>query len=248
MRVAAILRLVAEMARNYIFQPVYLTEDGMEVAKIIDELGSSEAQWVRSVLLNIGTKEQGVNGMKRAKIATRKIVESAGFMISSPANTQEFQTAVYQWYQKASKLWMSLQQLELRIECQLEVQIGEQGLLGWKPFPEPPLKDKQPAAGSQNGITPKPEDKTRLVIEDIAVEVWPRFLATRDDEHSIILVSGSVLLNAHTVAASQELKAASLDRGGGSHRAIRGRQRPVLPVTGRANGSTEDLSFLSQTG
>jgi len=115
--------------------------------------------------------------------------------------------------------------------------------LGWKPFFE--LKDKQPTAGAQNGTTPRQDHKAQLVMEDIAAEVWPRFLAVRDDEHSILLVSGFVLLNAQTVTASQELKAASLDRGGGSHRATHGRQRLVRPVTGVANQSTENLSFLS---
>lgn len=246
MRVAAVLRLIAEMACDYIFQPVYLTNDGMEVAEIIDQLGSLEAQWVRSVLLNIDTKEQVVNGMKRAKIAAGKVIEIVGFLITSPADKQDLKSAVSEWYHKASKLWMSVQQLETKIEAQLEVQVVGQGVLGWKAFQMPSLKDKQPAAGTQNGARRKPDDKDQLVMEDIVAEIWPQFLATVDDEHSMLLVSGQVLLNSQIVTASQELKAASLDRGGGSHRTAHGRQRLVRPVTGGANGSTENLSFLSQ--
>lgn len=242
---AAVLRLMAEMACDYIFQPVYLTNDGMEVAEIIDQLGSLEAQWVRSVLLNIDTKEQVVNGMKRAKIASGKVIDIVGFLITSPADNQSLKTAMSEWYHKASKLWMSVQQLETKIEAQLEVQVVGQGVLGWKAFQVPSLKDKQPAAGTQNGARRKPDDKDQLVMEDIVAEIWPQFLATVDDEHSMLLVSGQVLLSSQTVTASQELKAASLDRGGGSHR---GRQRLVRPVTGGANGSTENLSFLSQKG
>jgi hypothetical protein len=253
MRVAAVLRLVAHVARHYVFQPVYLTEHGTEVARIIDDLGSSEAKWVRRVLLNINTKEQEVNGMTRAQTAAARIEETVRFMISSPTRAQEFQNQVYHWFQKACKLWMSIQQLDIRIECHLEVQTGEQGLRGWRPFLEPPLKDKQPAAGSQNGTSSKLEDQARQFHDDsdIAVEVWPRFVGTIDDERSGlersgVLAPGYVLLNSHTAVASQDLRAASLDRGGGSHRAARGKQRVIFP--GGSNGSTEDLSFLSQKG
>lgn len=243
---AAVLRLMAEMACDYIFQPVYLTNDGMEVAEIIDQLGSLDAQWVRSVLLNIDTKEQVVNGMKRAKIAAGKVIDIVGFLITSPADNQNLKTAVSEWYHKASKLWMSVQQLETKIEAQLEAQVVGQGVLGWKAFQVSSLKDKQPAAGTQNGARRKPDDKDQLVMEDIVAEIWPQFLATVDDEHSMLLVSGQVLLSSQTMTASHELKAASLDRGGGSHRTAHGRQRLVRPVTGGANGSTENLSFLSQ--
>lgn len=246
MRVAAVLRLISETACAYIFQPVYLTQDGMEMAEIIYPLGSGEAEWVRSVLLNIDRKEQDICGIQRAEITASKVIELVEFLIKSAADAQKFKNGLCQWCKKAAKLWMGLQQLRPMIEPQLEVQVDGQGLLGWRPFPEPSLKDKHSAGGTQNGTTSKPAEKGRLVLEDIAVEVWPRFLATLDDEHSNVLIPGYVLLNVQTEAASQELKAlaASLGRGGGSQRSAHARQRQVRGIIGGANGSTENVSFL----
>lgn len=246
MRVAAVLRLISKVACDYIFQPIYLTLDGMEVAEIIDQLESPEAEWVRSVLLNINRKEQGVCGMKRADLACGKIFELVGFLLTSAADTQDLENELRQWCQKASKLWMTLQVLTARIEAELEVQLNVPSLVGWRPFPSPSPKDRKSTAGAQNGMQSKPDDKAQLDMKDIATEVCPRFLATTDDDHSYLLMPGFLLLRAQTETASQELKAlaASLDRGGGSHRSAHGRQRQVRGVIGGANGSTENVSFL----
>lgn len=249
MRVAAVLRLISVMACDYIFQPVYLTPDGMEVAEIIYQLGSLEAEWMRSVLLNIERKQQAGYGMERAKIAAGKIIELVGFLMNSTADTQKLKDALCQWCEKAAKLWMSLQQLRPTIEAQLEVQVDGQGFLGWKSFPEQSLRDKHPVTGAQDGTTSKPDNKAQLVMEDLAAGLWPRFLATTGDEHSDVLMHGYALLNAQRVAASQEVKAlaASLDRGGGSHRTAHGRKRQVQVrgIIGGVNGSTDKISFLS---
>ncbi|KAI3396309.1 hypothetical protein diail_12331 [Diaporthe ilicicola] len=248
MRVAAVLRLLAETACEYIYHPVYLTEDGIEVADIIGQLGSPQAEWMRSLLLNTETKRQADNGAERATIAANELFELVGFLlIDSPTAAQDFKIAVYQWYQKACKIWMPLQQLELRIRAQFVAQGNGAGPLGWKLLPQPSQADRAPKDGAPNGVKPKPATKNQLVKEDIATEVWPEFLATTSDGRSFLLVSGYALDKAQTLAAKQELEAASLEPAGSSRRAAHGRQRLERTVMGGPNGSLEKLSFLSQS-
>lgn len=247
MRVAAVLRLLADTACEYLFQPVYLTEYGIEVGEIVSHVVSSDAQWLRSVLLNIEARGQADNGVRRAENAANEVIDLLGFLlINSPADTSDFKAAVKQLFQKACKLWMFLQQLEIRFEAELEVQIDDQGPLRWKPLPELLHKDSSSTEGAPNG-SKKKSDAQGLVMGDIAAEVWPEFLATKR-ERLIPVLPGYVLLEAQAAVARQELEAASLDRAGGSRRAAHGRQRAVQTVIGGANGSTEDLSFLSQRG
>lgn len=247
MRVAAVLRVLAETACEYIYQPVYLTEDGTEMGEVISQASPSDAQWMRRVLLNIEAKRQGDHGKRRAENAANEVVEMLGFfLINSPAETSDFKAAVKEWYQKACKVWMSLQQLEIRFEAGLEVQIGDQSPLRWKPLPDLLHKDSSPTEGAPNGSKTRSDAKD-LVMGDIAAEVWPEFLATKR-ERLIPVLPGYVLLEAQAAVARQELEAVTLNRASGIRRAAHGRQRPVQTVMGGANGSTEDLSFLSQRG
>ncbi|KAG8166356.1 hypothetical protein KVR01_002045 [Diaporthe batatas] len=245
-RVAAILRLLSKVACDYIFQPVYLTEDGMEVAQIIDRLELLEAEWVRSIFLNIDREDQEGYRMKRADIARRKIVSLVGFLVTPAAETQDLDHELRQWFQKASKLWMTLQVLKPRIEAEFEVRGNVPGLVGWRAFPTPSPKDRNSTtASAQNGVKSKPDDKAPLALKDIATVICPRFLVTMDDERpSDLLMTGFVLLKAQTLTASQELEAATLRRGSGSHRSTQGKQRVVRTVLGGANESTDRLPFL----
>ncbi|KAJ0120526.1 hypothetical protein J7T55_015255 [Diaporthe amygdali] len=246
MRVAAVLRLMAENAYQYIFQPVYLTENGMEVAEILSQVSSSHAHWMRSVLLNMNLKGQRDNGLKRTKTAANQVSKILGFLITSPVDGQAFNAAVLQWYEKACKIWMTIQQLEIRFEAQFEPLSNEQGMLDWEPLSDLFHEAKSSTGCTTNGTKSKSEPKDRLLMKDIAAEVWPEFLATYKEETSICVLPGYVLVRAQTAVAEQEVKeAASLERAHNSRRVAPGKPRAVAVMSG-PNGSKEKFSFLSQ--
>lgn len=244
MRTAAVLRLMAEAACEYIFQPVYLAENGTEVAEILSQVSSSHAQWIRRVLLSTDREGQAFNGTKRASAAAEDIIELVGSLIFSPDDNQAFNTAVHKWYGKACKVWMIIQQLERRFEAQYEPHFDSQGSFACKPLPDLLHKDTSSAEGAPSASKSESEHKARLVMEDIAVEVWPEFIATNRERQVMRVLSGYVLTRAQTAVASQEVT--SLERANSSRHAAPGKQRTGRLVMNGPNASMEKLSFLCQ--
>lgn len=95
-RVGLILRLLALSASAHIFQPVYLTTEGRELGEILEnlyELDASQAQWIRSVLLNVTPRTQPTTGQERAieRISLPQIF--SGLWIFSSALQQGLRTS-----------------------------------------------------------------------------------------------------------------------------------------------------------
>lgn len=253
MRAAASLRLLAVAASTHIFQPAYLTEQGMEIAEILDGLynrDKSQAQWLRSVLLGTDPQLQQANGEERAKIVTNDILRSVEFLVSPASETSRFRSALTEWCKKAVSMWMELQQLEIMIcgECEAKEKGLEPGAL--RPLPELPLAQRP---GNKKGAPANPAKpngpvQDALTFRDVVAQVWPVFFAhDLDGDKYLLLKRGYVLRKAQVAAAAREASAPTLPAGN-SRREGREIQRRGRMVLSGCNDSVEDLSsFLSKT-
>lgn len=247
MRSAAVLRLIALAAFDYLFQPVYLTGTGWEVGQVLQHLYAldrTRAQWVRSVLLSVDQKSQAGNGNKREKAVVEEVFGSVGFLLSSsdgsPRNQNTFRKALQEWCTKTRNYWMELQQLEERFIAIIDQEGGIIRSDHWKPLPD---KSALPTHGVEtakaNG-TKRQSGQPKAVVGDIMAQIWPVFYLQRGEDPGLQLFKRGYVLDETQVAAAQ----AEVNR-----RSVPSAQSNlyVMPLRDGVNTSTDNInSFLSE--
>lgn len=250
MRVAAVLRLVAEAASSHICQPIHIPHRGNTVADLLDnieQLDPERARHLRSVLLSIQPGKQDEYGKKLATTAFKSVYGAVNFMLD---DSKAFGRALLEWFDKVSHAWRSFQQFEVRYQTLFEHENEDLIPEEWEPLPEPPVLPAQTQGQAANGAAPdgisvKPSSNVKLELAHIAAQIWPAFLLTNTDGKLEHFKAGYVLLKAQTAAADQELSShvipeANLD----VHRLGRGQRRGIIPTNG-ANNTRERLdTFL----
>ncbi|KAI7788993.1 hypothetical protein LA080_005096 [Diaporthe eres] len=210
MRVAGVLRLLAEAASSHICQPIHIPHKGTAVADLlgtIDQLDPRRARYVRSVLLGIDPGQQEEFGKKRATTACKDVYDSVSFMLD---DRKTFGRALLEWFDKVCNTWRSFQQLEVRYQALFESKNEDLVPEEWEPLPEPFVLPTQTQGQAVNGATPdgiymKPNPKVKLELANIAAQIWPAFLVITTAGKLEPLKAGYVLLKTQTAAADQEL-------------------------------------------
>lgn len=244
MRVAGFLRLLASSALDHIFLPVYLTGDGTEVSDFILNLYDSnpqDAEWIRSILLNVEPETQAKNALKRAENVAEEVAASVDFLLQPASTRTEFRAALDQWCEESTQAWRDLQQCEFAFYCSFEPQIQEILPKEWTAMPELPSTrkgTKETNGGSPNGSDPTIGEGRRqdIVPSNVAAQVWPTFFATRNDGRTKVVRPGYVLNKQQVAAALEEVvPSRSQNR---SHQRLR-RQERTRQLMNLPNNSTD---------
>lgn len=251
MRVAAVLRLLADAASSHICQPTHIPHRGSTVADLldtIDHLDPRRARYVRGVLLSIDPAKQDEYGKKRATVACKDVYDSVSFMLN---DRKAFGRALLEWFDKVCRIWRSFQQLEVRYRAIFEPKNEDLIPEEWEPLPEPQVLSAQAQGLAANGAvsertSAKTSPNTKLGLADIAAQIWPAFLVTTTAGKLEPLKTGYVLLKAQAAAADRELSShASPETNLDVHRTGRGQRWGIIPTNG-ANNTRERLdTFLS---
>lgn len=252
MRVASIIRLLAAIASEHIFQPVYLTEDGVEVSKLIEDLYDSDlsqAQWLRRVLLNTNRQHQQEHGRRRADTVVEQVCQSVEFLMH-PSDLSEFHTALSQWCNNVLDLWMKLQQIGGMVHSISIPQIDDDtDWRFWTPLSTLPFTRNQ--SGKQENGKPSSGSKQakEMKKKNFAAQVWPAFLVIEEDGNQWVLKRGYVLTESQVEEAAQEVraeaKAAALVPSRSRRKERSKSHLGNIPIE-FPNESTENLSFLGE--
>lgn len=250
MRVAAVLRLLAEAASSHICQPVHIPHRGTAVADLldtIDRLDPRRARYVRSVLLGIDPGKQEEFGKKRATAASKDVYDSVSFILG---DRKAFGRAMLEWFDKFCNTWRSFQQLEVRFQALFESKNEDLVPEEWGPLPESLVLPAQTHGHAVNGAAPdgasiKPTPIIKLELDNIAAQIWPAFLVVTTAGKLEPLKAGYVLLKTQTAAADKELSShASPVADTDIRRMGRGQRWEIIPTNG-ANNTRERLdTFL----
>lgn len=251
MRVAAVLRLLADAASSHICQPTHIPHRGSTVADLldtIDQVDPRRARYVRGVLLSIDPAKQDEYGKKRATVACKDVYDSVSFMLD---DRKAFGRALLEWFDKVCHTWRSFQQLEVRYRALFEPKNEDLVPEEWEPLPEPPELPAQTKGQAANGTAPqgastKPNPHMKIKLVHIAAQIWPAFLLTTTAGKLEPLKTGYVLLKAQAAAADREVNShASPEANLSVHRMGRGQRWEIIPTNG-ANNTRERLdTFLS---
>ena len=250
MRVAAVLRLLAEAASSHICQPIHIPRTGNSVADLLDTielLDPERANHVRSVLLGIDSGRQEEYSKKRATAASKDVFDSVSFMVD---DRKAFGRSLLAWFDRFCNTWRSFQQFDVRYQALFESQNEDLVPEEWEVLPETPVLPAQTPGQVVNGATPdgtytKPNPNTKLELAHISAQIWPAFLFTTTAGKLEPLKAGYVLIKAQTAAADQELSSyANPETTLDVHRLSRGQRRGIIPPNG-ANNTRERLdTFL----
>lgn len=250
MRVAAVLRLLAEAASSHICQPIHIPHKGTTVADLLDtieQLDPQRARHIRSVLLNIAPGKQEEFGKARATTACQDVYNSVSFMLD---DRKAFGRALLEWFDRVCNTWQSFQQFEIRYQDLFESKNEDLVPEEWEPLAEPTLLPAQTQGQVINGAAPdgkhvKPIPNIKLELADIAAQIWPAFLVTTTTGTLEPFKTGYVLLKAQAAAADKELS--SLANPGTNidvRRVGRGQRLEIISSNG-ANNTKERLdTFL----
>lgn len=250
MRVAAILRLLAEAASSHICQPIHIPHRGTTVADLLDtteQLDPQRARHIRGVLLNIESGKQEEFGKKRATTACKDVYDCVNFMLD---DREAFGRALLEWFDKVRNTWRSFQLLDVRYQALFESKNEDLIPDEWAPLPEPLVLAVQAQGQAVNGPAPdgahvKPYRNIELQLADIAAQIWPAFLVTTTAGTLEPFMTGYVLLKAQAAAADKELSSlAQLETSTDVRRAGRGQRLEIISTNG-ANNTRERLdTFL----
>lgn len=250
MRVAAVIRLLAEAASSHICQPIHIPHRGTAVADLldtIDQIDPRRSRYVRSVLLSIDPAKQEVYGKKRATAASKDVYDSVSFMLE---DRKAFGRALLEWFDKVCNTWRSLQHFEVRYQALFESKNEDLVPEEWEPFPKPPLLPAQNRGQAVNGTAPdgtymKPNSIVKLELDNIAAQIWPAFLVMTTAGKLEPLKAGYVLLKAQTAAADLELSSRAIpEMDLDTRRMGRGQRLGIIPLNG-VNNTRERLdTFL----
>lgn len=250
MRVAAVLRLLAEAASSHICQPIHIPHRGTAVADLLDtieQLDPQRARHIRGVLLNIEPGKHEEFGKKRATTACKDVYECVSFMLD---DREAFGRALLEWFDKVRSIWRAFQQLDIRYQALFESKNEDLIPDEWEPLPEPLVLAVQAQDQAANGSAPdgtyvKPDPKVELQLADIAAQIWPAFLVTTTAGTLEPFKTGYVLLKAQAVAADKELSSlASSETNADVRRVGRGQRLEIISTNG-ANNTRERLdTFL----
>lgn len=250
MRVAAVLRLLAEAASSHICQPIHIPHRDTIVADLldtIDHLDPQRAIHIRSVLLNIEPGKQEEFGKKRATTACKDVYDCVSFMLD---DREAFGRALLEWFDKVRNTWRSFQQLDVRYQALFESKNEDLISDEWEPLPEPLVLVVQAQGQAVNGSAPdgtyvKPDPSIELQLADIAAQIWPAFLVTTASGTLEPFKTGYVLLKAQAAAADKELSLyASPEPNLDTRRVGRGQRLEIISTNG-ANNTRERLdTFL----
>lgn len=250
MRVAAVLRLLAEAASSHICQPIHIPHRGTIVADLLDtieQLDPHRARHIRSVLLKIAPGKQEEFGKQRATTACQDVYNSVSFMLD---DRKAFGRALLEWFDRVCNTWRSFQQFEIRYQALFESKNEDLVPEEWESLPEPTALPAQTQGQVVNGAAPdgnyvKPIPNIKLELADIAAQIWPAILVTTTAGTLEPFKTGYVLLKAQAAPADKELSSLATPEVNTDVRRVgRGQRLEVISSNG-ANNTKERLdTFL----
>lgn len=223
MRVAMLLRVLAESAMEHIFQPVYVTDLGTEVSGFIEDLYCSDpqnAQWIRSVLLKVSLDGLSDNAHHRADNVVDDVIEVVERFLVPGETIQAFRAALEQWCDESIQAWRYLQTYTCLFQCVLDSDLREVVPQSWSVLPDvsaSPLPtgtrttDDGPSSSNGSGLAASTANANTngshsSTEASIVAKVWPIVTGTNPDgAHGV--VGRGYGLDARQVKAAEDEKA-----------------------------------------
>lgn len=246
MRVAAVLRLLADVSRQELFQPFYTLEHGNELRdglqKRIDD--DDHADFVRRVLLRTEPASlDNASVVARARAVEKTLKKVVRGILSQEAQ-DVFLAAIYRWCIETAQMWrVNIQPQRDDVHAHIDLEDTELIADDWCVLSATPewvpvnnagagngtrSSPNGSASGSANARPTAPANTPLASIKDVAAYVWPLFWANGE-----IVQHGLVVTKAQVAQARREVDQRTIQQDS-SRRNSRALGRPRSSTNGSA--------------